>query len=63
MASPRDVSHPIVRTYLKKTRSASGSTVFHARISSPEHDLDRRGTGRTPKSATKRALAGLPRPR
>jgi hypothetical protein len=63
MASPRNVSHPIVRTYLKKTQPASGKTTFHVRILSPDHDLDRRGTGKTISIAMKKALAGLPRPR
>lgn len=62
MASPRDV-HPIVRTYLKKTTSPSGRPVFHARILSPAHDLDKRGTGGTPASAKRKALAGLPKPK
>lgn len=55
MAAPRDVSHPILRTYLTKTTSASGKPKFHVRLYAPEHNLDQRGTGRTVQQAASKA--------
>jgi hypothetical protein len=54
---------PIVRTYLRVGRRDDGKTVVHARVYSPDYQLDRRGTGETPGQAVRRALADVPRPR
>jgi hypothetical protein len=56
-------TNPIVRTYLRVGRRKNGDAVVHARVYSPEYDLDRRGTGATTSQAVRRALASVPRPR
>jgi len=58
----RDVRNPIVKTYLRAKRK-NGETVVHARVYSPEYDLDRRGTGPSARTAVERAMRGIPRPR
>jgi hypothetical protein len=61
MSQGRDVSNPIVRTYLTKSTSR-GRDKIHARICSREYDLDKRGTGATSAEAVDRARAGVPLP-
>jgi hypothetical protein len=58
MAGPR-VVRPIVRTYVTESTSPKGARRIHARLYSPKHDLDRRGTGRDLDEALRRAKTGL----
>jgi len=59
MSTPRDVSHPIVRTYVQVSRSPEGKKLVHVRLYSRRHGLDRRGTGRTVKEAVASATRKL----
>jgi hypothetical protein len=63
MAQARDVSRPIVRTYLRKSTSPSGKPQIHVRLYSPEYDLDKRGSGKNLPQAVRRAKQGLKRPK
>ena len=63
MATARNVHNPIVRTYLTKTITPSGKTIFHVRIVSRRHNLDKRGSGDSAQQAREKALAGLQKPR
>lgn len=63
MERARSVRNPIARTYLEKTTSPSGKTIYHVRIVSRRHGVDKRGSGGSVEEARDRALAGLRKPR
>lgn len=58
MAKERDVSNPIMKTYLSISDSPTGKRI-HARVCARQTGLDRRGTGRTVSQAVDRALSKL----
>ena len=56
MATPRNVSNPVMKTYIVPTGNA-----IHVRVYAPKFSLDKRGTGRTLSAAVKHALHGIPK--
>jgi len=58
MATPRNVSRPVVKTYITPSSTPTG-TKFHVRIYAPRFDLDKRGTGSTLEEAKQQALRSV----
>ena len=56
MGTPRNVSNPVVKTYIVPSENA-----IHVRIYAPKFSLDKRGTGRTLSDAVKNAIHGIPK--
>jgi hypothetical protein len=56
MGTPRNVSNPVMKTYIVTSGSA-----IHVRVYASKFSLDKRGTGRTLSDAVKNALRGIPK--
>jgi hypothetical protein len=56
MGTPRNVSNPVMKTYI-----VPSGTAIHVRVYAPKFSLDKRGTGRTLSDAVKNALHGIPK--
>ena len=60
MGIPRNVSNPVMKTYIVPTQSPTGNSI-HVRVYAPRFALDKRGSGKTLTAAVKHALHGIPK--